>query len=320
MYETEKLKVLNQILGESHTAGEENLFYCPSCNHHKRKLSLNLKKNAWHCWICEFRGNNITRLVKRYGSFLQRQEWEGFCSGYVVDTTFDDIIFSLREEKKQEKEEQKIKLPDTFISLCNNNLPLSAREPRTYLQGRGVNQNDILKWKIGYCKSGEYAGRIIIPSFDLDGDVNYFVSRAYSKQYWPAYKNPPVNRDIIFNELYVDFKNDLVVVEGVFDAIVCENSVPLLGSTLNENSKLFSKIVEMDTTVYIALDPDAERKAMGLIKNLLLYGVEVYKIDVAGYKDVGEMTRTEFKKRKVDAKKITNENYLFTTVTNFYLA
>jgi hypothetical protein len=55
---------------------------------------------------------------------------------------------------------------------------------------------------------------------------------------------------------------------------------------------------------------------MKLIKNLLLYGIEVYKIDVSGFKDVGEMSKEQFKQRKKEAKLMTNEEYL----SNAFLA
>ena len=87
---------------------------------------------------------------------------------------------------------------------------------------------------------------------------------------------------IVFNELYIDWDEDLVLTEGVFDAIVAgKNSVPILGSSLKEQSRLFKKIIENDTPVYVALDPDAEEKASSLVQNLIKYGAEVYKIQVS---------------------------------------
>lgn len=312
MYETEKLKIFKDIFGGCHKSGEEYLFRCKKCNHDKRKLSINFDKNVFKCWICDYRGNNLSRLIKRYGSFLQRQEWEKFSTTIDLNSSLEDL-FGVEEEKE---EEVILSLPKEFISLANNNLPLSSLEPRKYLSSRGVTKADILKWKIGYCPKGEYNGRIIIPSFNEQGKVNYFIARSYGKE-WPSYKNPNVSKDIVFNQLYVDFKNDLVLVEGIFDAINAENAVPILGSSLREDSKLFQEILKWDTTVYVALDPDAEKKARYLIKNLLLYGVEVYKIDVTGYKDVGEMTKEEFKKRKQNAKLMTDEEYLSTAFLSF---
>jgi len=305
MYETEKLKILKDILGSYFRSGEEYLFHCKKCGHDKKKLSVNFDKNVFKCWICDYRGNNLFRLVKRYGSFLQRQEWEKYSNTIDISSSLEELLFT----EEEQEEEVVLKLPKEFTSLANRNLPLSALEAKKYLQSRGITQADILRWKIGYCKKGEYKDRIIIPSFNNDGKVNYFVARSYGRE-WPPYKNPNVSKDIIFNQLYIDFKNDLVLVEGAFDAVKADNAVPILGSSLREDSKLFQEIVKWDTTVYVALDPDAEKKAMKLIKSLLLYGVEVYKVDVTGYKDVGEMTREEFQKRKREAKQITNEEYL----------
>ena len=305
MYEREKLKVIADILGNYIKSGEEYLFYCKKCGHSKKKLSVNIEKNAFKCWICDYKGTNLNRLVKHYGSFLQRQEWEKYGNVIDLSQSLEDLF------GKQEEDEMPvtISLPKEFISLATKKLPLSALEAKKYLHSRGITEADIIRWKIGYCKKGEYKNRVIVPSFNEEGKVNYFIARNYARE-WPNYKNPNVSKDIVFNQLYVDFKNDMVLVEGVFDAIKAENAVPLLGSSLREDSKLFQEIVKWDTTVYVALDPDAEKKALHLIKSLLLYGVEVYKIDVTGYKDVGEMTKEEFCKRKAEAKPITNETFI----------
>jgi len=313
MHESEKLNLFREIFGSCYKSGEEFLFHCKKCGHDKKKLSVNFEKNVFKCWICDYRGNNLYSLVKRYGTRTQKQEWESYAKTIDVSFSLEEMLAG---EEKEECEQVKIDLPEEFISLANKSLPLSSVEPLKYLQGRGVSKKEILKWKIGYCKSGEYANRVVIPSFDEDGDVNYFVARAYGKE-WPPYKNPNVSKDIVFNQLYVDFQSDLVLVEGVFDAMNAENAVPILGSSLREDSKLFQEIVKWNTTVYVALDPDAEKKAMKLIKNLLLYGMEVHKIDISGFKDVGEMTKEQFENRKKDAKLMTNEGYLSAAFLTF---
>ena len=79
---------------------------------------------------------------------------------------------------------------------------------------------------------------------------------------------------------------------------------------MRDDSRLFQKIVKHDTPVYIALDPDAEKKSLQLIKKLLQYDVEVYKVDIAPYSDVGEMTIEEFQKRKKEATFLTTDKYV----------
>ena len=50
---------------------------------------------------------------------------------------------------------------------------------------------------MGYCRAGEYRNRIIIPSFNDSGEVNYFVSRSWVKDHPLKYKNPKVSKNII---------------------------------------------------------------------------------------------------------------------------
>ena len=301
--EAEKLRILNEILGQGRRSNEERIFHCPYCDHHKPKLSINIKKNVFKCWVCDSRGPNIYHLVRRFGSYKHRQAWLQF---------EEDIVYPAFEELFGEKveEEQTTSLPEEYISLANKKLPPTGFMARKYLKERDITKKDIIWWKIGYCSSGEYENRIIVPSFNEDGNVNYFISRTYNEGY-PKYKNPPVDRDVVFNDLFIDWTSDITLVEGVFDAIVAgSNSIPLLGSTLRMDSRLFQKIVKNDASVYIALDPDAEKKSLQIIKNLLTYDIELYKVNIYPYKDVGEMPRPEFEERKKKAVRMNFDNLL----------
>jgi DNA primase len=299
-----KLKILVEILGNYSVSGNEYLFKCPFCNHHKKKLSVNLDKGI-KCWICDVKTSNITRLVRRLGTFQNQQDWREL-TGQVEVSEFENIL--LRHEVKAE-EEQVISLPDEFVSLCNRNTSLTSVVARNYLANRGIDKSDILRWKLGYCPSGKYENRILAPSFNLNGDVNFFVGRTYTK-HWKKYVNADESKDIIFNELYVDWDDDVVLCEGVFDAIKVPNSIPILGSTLREDSKLFAQIVRNDSAIYLALDPDADKKVEKLVESLLRFGIEVYKVHIAPYKDVGEMSKEEFMRRKEQAKLIKNSDSL----------
>ena len=248
-----KITILRDVLGDSYRSRDEHLFYCPKCKHHKKKLSVNVSKDKFKCWICDYRGNSISRLVRRWGSFNQQVEWSELTSDFNINA-FENL-FGDEEEKK---EKQVIELPKEFQTLATSNGSVGSLPAKKYLKSRGITHEDILSWKIGYCSFGDYKGRIIIPSFDMDGNVNYFIARTYDSD-WKKYQNPPVSKNIIFNELYIDWSSDLSIVEGVFDAIVAGNAVPLLGSTIRENSLLFQKIVEKDAAVFLALDDDGAK-------------------------------------------------------------
>ena len=299
----EKLKIIKAVLGRSYQSGGEQLFHCPFCNHHKMKMSVNVDKSAFKCWICDKSGRDLGYLVRRFGTRQDKDEWSKYDD--QVEITDFDFLFKPPDEPV----EQRIDLPEELVSLATKTPPASSWAAQRYLTKRGVTKADILKWKIGYCPEGEYAGRIIVPSFNSYGFANYFIARSYGYE-WPRYKNPPASRDIIFNELYVNWDEDIVIVEGVFDAIKAGNAVPLLGSTLREGSALFEALVKNNARVLLALDADAERKSRSIARLLSYYGVETYAIDTTGFEDVGAMSKEEFNNRKNNATIVEKDNYL----------
>lgn len=292
-----KRKILSNFLGRSYKSNEEYLYKCPKCNHHKRKLSVNFDKNVFKCWICDYSGKNIFYLVRSHGSHLDKQDWKKVAN--IID-------FS-----EQEKEIQKIEveLPKEFITLTGKHVSPLSIPARKYLINRGITEEQIVWWKMGYCPDGKYANRVVVPSFDMDGELTYFISRSYDNN-WIKYLNPPAEKDFIFNELYLDWNKDITIVEGVFDAVAVGNAIPLLGSTIKEDSYVFQTIVEKCDTLYFALDADAAAKEDKIINLFMSYGIECYKIDTTGFDDVGEMDKATYKKRKENAELLSFGNYL----------
>jgi len=304
MNKKEAKRILHETLGYFTDKGNELLFTCPECGHHKRKFSVNLDKNAYKCWVCDYRGRNIRRIVRRFGTYTQLQAWDS-----ITNRSDLERFAELFVDTEPGEGPQKLELPQEFVSLCHNKIPATGMYALRYLKSRGVTDEDIVRWKVGYCFSGEYRNRIVFPSFDGDGDINYFVARSYNGDSY-KYKNPKASKNIVFNHLYIDWNKDLTIVEGIFDAVIAGNSVPILGSTLRADSELIREIVRNDTPVYLALDPDAADKERRIIKTLLKYDVELYKIDVSGYEDVGSMPKAVFEQRKKAAVFIDNDDYL----------
>ena len=108
----EKLRIIHQILGHSRKSRDEHLFTCPFCNHHKKKLSINFGKGYWKCWVCDTRGKNIYRLVRKFGTYQQRQKWLELEGRLDLDE-FDNIF----AEMNNIVEEVTMDLPEEFISL-----------------------------------------------------------------------------------------------------------------------------------------------------------------------------------------------------------
>jgi DNA primase len=157
-----------------------------------------------------------------------------------------------------------------------------------YLKERGITQADIVKYNIGYCSEGLYFGRVIVPSYDENGDLNYFVARSYYKEERMKYKNPPVNRDVIVFDNQINWNEPITLCEGVFDSFsIKRNCIPLLGKFLL--NKLKNKIIEKGVKeVTIMLDSDAIADSTKHTDYFLKNGIKVRNI-IPTDKDAGEM-------------------------------
>ena len=295
----EKIQILEKILGECKPQGSEYLFFCPNCNHYRPKLSISIEKNKYKCWLgCGLVGNSLTNLVYKFGN-KQTISLRKELKDNIKIEEFDDLFI-----EKPVFEDKPIVLPDGFHTLASNKLSNKSQAPIEYLVNRHISYEQIYKWKIGFCDSGNYRNRIIVPSYSLNGKLNYFVGRDYTGNSNLSYFNSKKSKNIIFNDLMIDWNKPVTIVEGVFDAIKCDNSIPILGKTLMSSSLLFNKIIENKTPVYLGLDLDAEDSSIKIINKLIDFNIPVYKIDVFPFKDLGEMTKEQILEKKNEAKPI----------------
>ena len=181
-----------------------------------------------------------------------------------------------------------------------------------YAKFRGINERDLWRFRLGTCTSGRNRRRLIMPSFDASGKLNYFVARSIDNDQGFKYLNAKVaKKTVIFNELYIDWKQELTIVEGPMDLIKCnDNATCLLGSHFGEDYALFQKIIENQTPVLLALDPDAALKSQKFAKKLSSYGVEVRIMGNTNAEDVGAMTKEEFLAATAVAKRWSDDDRL----------
>ena len=258
------LEVLNTIFDRNgiDAKGPELLFYCPFCDHHKRKMQVNVDTQQWHCWVCDAKGRSIFVLAKKLKAPKQ------------IYSELGDIL-GLKQTYNSNDSAQKIgRLPKQFQFLLNTADGIMRTQAIKYLESRGISKYDIIRYNIGFCVDGEYGGRIIVPSYDKDGNLNYFVGRSIYEGKM-KYKNPPVSRNIIVWESNINWNLPIVLCEGVFDAIAIKrNAIPLLGKTLSE--MLMTRLVsERVKDVTLALDPDAIKTAVAISQRLMRYGINV---------------------------------------------
>ena len=285
------LVLLESVLGTSHKTSRGNYsFKCPFCQHHKNKLEINCvtdekKQNPWHCWVCEAKGKTIKSLFK------------GIKAPSNKVSELNLIIAP--GDKRIKQEIGAIELPKEFIplyTLVEDRIgQIEAKHALKFLKKRGITQEDIIKYNIGFCFNGPYKDRVIIPSYDENTSLNYFIARAY-KDEMQKYKNPPTDaKSAIGWELYINWNAPIILVEGVFDALTIKrNVIPLFGKIIHE--KLLAKLVRSSVNrIYIALDPDAIKNAFKHAELLMSYGKEVYLVELDG-KDANEIGFERFLK------------------------
>jgi hypothetical protein len=185
--------------------------------------------------------------------------------------------------KIEESRETSVFLPKEFESFTHNDGSLEYRRAVSYIKMRGIQAPDVLKYNLGYCKAGRYRNKIIVPSYDKNGKLNYFIARSFEKDPFLKYDAPSITKtEIIGMEYFINWSVPVILCEGAFDAIAIKrNAIPLFGKTISK--ALMLKLVESQVkTVYLALDNDALKEALTYSQMLLDHGKEVYLIELEG--------------------------------------
>lgn len=248
-------------------------YNCPCCreenggvddNRHNLAILLDPDDNGklWgHCWRCGYSGN-LTRLVKENGTPYDIDRLRDVISIINAGNSFSD------PDGDKKITEETVTLPEGYRMFFSG----SDNEKRAldYLHMRGVPDSMIRRFNIGYVTEGRYTGRVVIPSYDRYGSLNYWVARDYTGKSKIKVKNPSADKtSIVFNEGLVNWYEPITLVEGPFDHIVVPNSIPLLGKTLDYESAVYKALYSRSRcNINILLDPDAKESAIRLYRKL----------------------------------------------------
>ena len=233
------------------------MYWSPFISHHKPKLQINTQTQKWHCWVSNQGGHNLFQLFKKLKASKEH---------------FDELVELVGDRKyvkRNVKEDKKIvRLPNEFKPLWKNGSSIIKKHSIVYLSNRSIGMADIIRYGIGYCEEGVYSNRVIIPSYSSNGELNYFVGRDIYDG-GMKYKNPPVSKDVIGFDLFINWNEPIILCEGVFDAIaIRRNAIPLFGKTIPKSlmKKIYEKQVKQ---IYILLDSDAIMDSIKMTDSLM---------------------------------------------------
>jgi DNA primase len=255
------------VLGAPHQHYESKgqiSFDCPVCaaekglenGDGKGNLEINYSRHVYKCWACgETLGTQgpLGKLFDKFATKKQKKVYE---------------LIKPEELKQEEKKKVRLRLPQGFTTFKDSNPRFIPHiEAYNYLKSRGITDEIIERFKIGYTATGDYAYRIVVPSYDTENTLNYFVARAWVPKKM-KYKNPPVPKDeIIFNEGAVDWKKDIYLCEGVFDSFFLPNPIVMLGKKMSR--LLFETLyLKAEGNIIICTDGDAFTDGLKLYHEL----------------------------------------------------
>ena len=261
------IELLEDVLGDhkQHYGSKGQIsFDCPVCAEEKGletgdgkgNLEINYSRHVYKCWACsETNGTHgpLGKLFDKYGTKKQKKVYE---------------LIKPEELKKEEVWRPKLRLPEGFTKFSDSNpIFIPHREAMNYLTSRGITNEIIERFGIGYTVKGDFAFRIVVPSYNKEGQLNYFVARAWVNKKM-KYKNPAVPKDeIIFNESLINWEKDVYLVEGAFDSFFLENSIVMLGKVM---SKLLFETLYNNAkgNIIICTDGDAWENGLKLYHEL----------------------------------------------------
>lgn len=262
------VELLTDVLGEpkQHYESKGQIsFDCPVCAEEKGlesgdgkgNLEINYIRHVYKCWACGETHGTHGPLGKLFDGYATKQQKKVY------------NLIKPEELQLQDKKKVRLRLPEGFTTFKDSNPRFIPHiEAYKYLQSRGINDEMIEKYSIGYTVQGEFAYRVIIPSFDKDGILNYFVGRAWVNKKM-KYKNPAsVPKDeIIFNEKLIDWDEDIFLVEGAFDSFFISNPLVMLGKKMSKLifETLYSKA---NADIVICVDGDAWEDGLKMYNEL----------------------------------------------------
>jgi DNA primase len=276
---SEKLaSYITSLFPEAKRKGDEIIVNCPICYDTKKHLYINVVKKVVHCFRCGY-----SATVKRFlrENNLLAKSPENFDILDVLDSGFVSLA-------KKESEQKNVSLPE-FMSFLNiSDASWLGRIAIQYLKSRGITNEQMRKYKIGYCYSGKYAGRVIVPIF-MFGELVYWIARIIEHPTvrlqvakYPDRKvlNPPVpKKNVLFNYDAAKLSDEVVVCEGVFDALAVENvgqcAVALLGKEITDEQAMLLTALNCER-ITVCLDADAYENALLVAEKLDRFGNRVF--------------------------------------------
>lgn len=240
---------------------------CPDCGESRTgKYALHLEQNRGNCFICGCKDKPF-RVIQRMEKVETNHET------YRVINTHEgfDYVPQAREEKRVYKT---LELP-TEYKMLGLYKSMTAKIVETNLLNRGFSINRLMRAGVGYCASGEYKGRIIIPYYQ-NSKLVYFNARQFI-EIGTKFKNPSTEEFGIGKTQIIYNIDALYIYRRTWLFESATNALTLGGNAIGTGGKILSRwqistiISSPCKSIIIGLDDDAQVEAYKLGMELAQY-------------------------------------------------
>jgi len=297
-------ELLSTVGGKQTPKGSEYIVHCWVCD--QDKIYFNTDKAVGWCVKCE----RTVRVqdIARHLAGIPLQSIEQFLADFRAEERHrvgfrDSVIEALLGGGQLEKQLKEVNFPDEYRSLRDGRNSVVGKKAIKYLEGRGFDIEMLMRMEFGYCATGRYANRIIVPTFE-EGRLVYWQARDFTGTADPKKKilNPPMDdfpngkSEVIFNYDGVETLPLVVITESWGSALgVGAQAVGINGQRLS--ARQLSKLVQLDASIFVVLlDPGAERFTWEIAEQLSAYKTTLLSFLTTG--DPNEVT-----------KKVLNESF-----------
>ena len=269
---------------------------CPFCGHSAKdnRTYVGVKTKLGYCHHCST-GFNGVKFVSKF---------EGVSFKKAIDILNDEEGFA-SYDKEYEEEIISVETPKT-ISISE------SEEASEYLSDRGIDSALIEHFNLSYCvknisveiegysKTYSTKRRILIPIFDLDGNMLSWQARDCSGLAKNKYLFPPQfkSNEYLYNCHSINKDADyMIVCEGVFDVFgwfKCgfQNAVATFGKKISSAQIDIVKMVN-PKTIYIAWDNDAFGAKYGFCEKYGYLFNDIKIVELPNGKDADECSVSE---------------------------
>lgn len=269
---------------------------CPICGETRKRFFIGTANNLCYCHNCNYSGTLIKLSAELQGiSYSQAVKTFKDHNGVlrINQSVRDEIYERLTLQGLSlefERAKTPIPLPPEFTNLEGATSEYSDKV-REYLRSRGVTPSQIRDHGIGYCRTGDYQDRAILPIYE-NGEIQFWVGRAIyksarMKEMSPHNADNQISKsEVLFNvDRAVEKFGAVVLAEGIYDAMSFGDiGVGLLGKRMSQEqfNKLLGYKPRITNGVYLALDEDAFSDSLEMAEKLSQHFSQVYIIRVEG--------------------------------------